>query len=121
MRDAFAKLLAADVWILPGTDAGGLPDHFFGYADHKELEVFVSMGMTPAQAITAATKRSAAVLGLDDMGSVEAGKRADLIVLDANPLTDIRNTQKISQVYQKGEELDRAALRATWVAGQRTP
>ena len=68
MREAFAKLIAADIHITLGTDSGGLPDHFFGWADHKELEVFVRLGMTPAQAIVAATSRSAEHAGLGRLG-----------------------------------------------------
>lgn len=114
LRETFRKLLAADVWVLPGSDSGGLPDHFFGWAVHKEMEVFVEWGMTPAAAIVAATSRSAAALGLRDHGIVAEGKVADFVVLDANPLADIRNTQRISQVYLRGQQVDRTALRRRW-------
>jgi imidazolonepropionase-like amidohydrolase len=114
LKDTFKKLLAADVWILPGSDSGGLPDHFFGWAVHKEMEVFVEWGMTPAAAMVAATSRSAATLGLKDYGTVATGKVADFLILDANPLDDIRNTQRISQVYLRGQQVDRAAMRARW-------
>jgi imidazolonepropionase-like amidohydrolase len=114
MREALARLLAADVHVTLGTDSGGLPDHFFGWAEHKELEVLVRMGMTPGQAIVAGTSRPAEHAGLTDLGTVTAGKSADLLVLDANPLDDIRNTQRISAVYLRGQRLDRSRLRAPW-------
>jgi imidazolonepropionase-like amidohydrolase len=74
----------------------------------------VSAGMTPAQVLTAATKTSAEVVQLDQMGTIAAGNRADFIVLDANPLDDITNTRRISKVFLEGREIDRAALRAGW-------
>jgi len=110
LRESFGHLLTAGVDIVLGTDAGAVPDHFFGYTGHRELEIFVRLGMSPAEAIVAATSRPAARLGLDDMGTLAAGKSADFVVLDANPLDDIRNTRTISRVFLKGVEVDRAAL-----------
>jgi hypothetical protein len=111
LRESFGHLLAAGVDVVLGTDAGAVPDHFFGYTGHKELEIFVRLGMTPAQALVAATSRPAARLDLDDLGTLAPGKSADFVVLDANPLDDIRNTRTISRVYLRGNEVDRAALR----------
>ena len=99
--------------VILGTDAGAVGD-FFGYADHLELELFVRLGMTPSDAIVAATTRAARAFGLDDRGRIDAGQRADFVVLDANPLDDIMNTRRIVAVYLRGEVVDRAALRATW-------
>jgi imidazolonepropionase-like amidohydrolase len=68
--------------------------------------------MTPMQALTAATRTSAAYLGLKDQGTLAPGRRADFIVLDANPLDDITNTRRIGRVFLDGREVDRAALAA---------
>lgn len=117
LKESFQGLLDAGVDVILGTDSGAVPDHFFGYTGHRELEIFVRLGMTPAQAIVAATSRPAERLGLHDLGTIEAGKSADFVVLDANPLDDIRNTRTISGVYLRGVEIDRAALRRKLTAG----
>jgi imidazolonepropionase-like amidohydrolase len=70
--------------------------------------------MTPAAAVAAATRGSADALRLTELGTITAGKRADFIVLDANPLADIANSRKISKVYQRGSEVDRATLKSAW-------
>jgi imidazolonepropionase-like amidohydrolase len=98
-----AKFNEAGVKIAMGTD-GSVP-----WAAHLEMADMVHGGMTPAQVITAATSTSAALLRLDDVGTVAAGKSADFLVLDANPLDDIQNTRRISSVYLRGEQTDRAA------------
>ena len=67
--------------------------------------------MTPMQVIVAATSRPAEYLKLTKMGVLAPGKEADFLVLDANPLDDITNTQRISKIYLKGAEVDRASLR----------
>src|SRR5262245_9586485 len=118
-RQRFTRMVEAGIQIILGSDVGWGPTathvgSFFGYAEHLELEAFVRLGMTPAQAITAGTSRPAEAFGLHDVGSIEPGKAADFIVIDANPLDDIRNLRKINKVYLRGAELDRAALRARW-------
>ena len=70
-------------------------------------------GMTPMQVIVAATSRAAEYLKLDKMGVLAPGREASFLVLDANPLDNITNTQRISKIYIKGAEVDRAALRRT--------
>jgi imidazolonepropionase-like amidohydrolase len=102
-----AKLNAAGVRIALGTD-GNTP-----WAPHAEMADMVASGMTPAQVIVAATRNSAEFLKLTDAGTVAAGKSADFIVLDANPLNDITNTRRIASVYLRGAAVDRAAFRVS--------
>ena len=116
LRESMSHLLEAGVDILLGTDAGAVPDHFFGYTGHRELEIFVRLGMTPMQAIEAATRKPAERLGLADLGTLVPGKRADFIVLAANPLDEIRNTRSITRVYQDGRRVDRDGMRDDWLA-----
>ena len=87
-----------------GTD-GGSP-----WAVHQELADMVRTGMAPGDVIVAATGTSAEFMGADDLGTIEAGKSADFIVLDANPLDDITNTRAISAVWLRGAAVDRDAL-----------
>jgi imidazolonepropionase-like amidohydrolase len=108
-----ARLNAAGVTIALGDDTG-IENTFYGYGEHHELELMVAAGMTPMQAVVAATKTPAQLLKLDRLGTIAPGKSADFIVLEANPLENIGNTKRISKVYQRGQEIDRAALRATW-------
>ncbi|MGZ9006311.1 MAG: amidohydrolase family protein, partial [Burkholderiales bacterium] len=96
-----AKLNAAGVRITLGTDGN---TH---WAAHEEMADMVAAGMTPMQVIVAATRNSAEFLRLSDTGTLEAGKNADFIVLDANPLDDITNTRRISAVVLRGEVVDR--------------
>ena len=88
-----------------GTDSGALPGRIPGFAEHRELELMVEAGLTPMQAITAATGENAKLLHLADRGTIAAGKRADLLVLDADPLADIRNTRRIVAVYHDGRSI----------------
>jgi imidazolonepropionase-like amidohydrolase len=83
-----------------------------------EMEALVNwVGMTPNEAIVAATSASASFIGVDDrLGTIAAGKGADFIVLDANPLDDIRNTRRIADVYLRGKRVDRAAMKDRWAA-----
>jgi imidazolonepropionase-like amidohydrolase len=84
-----------------GTDAGP-PGRFPGYSAHWELELMVDAGLTPQQALAAATQRAAEFLKADDLGTLEPGRRADFVVLNADPLADIRNTRTIRAVYIGG-------------------
>ena len=105
-----ARLNKSGVRIAMGTDGN------VSYAHHIEMADMVAAGMTPAQVIVSATKTAAEVLKLSDVGTVETGKSADFLVLDANPLDNITNTRRISAVYLRGTPVDRAALRARWMA-----
>ena len=104
-----ARLSAEGVTIGFGTDGGA------GWSPHAEMEDMVRAGMTPADVIVAATRNSADLLALDDLGTLEAGKSADFVVLEANPLDDITNTRRIVDVYLRGTAVARAALSASWV------
>jgi imidazolonepropionase-like amidohydrolase len=110
----FPRMIASGARIVLGTDTGIQPGHTFGSGEHLELARWVQLGLTPSQAIVAATQRPAELMGLKDMGTLAVGKRADFIVLNANPLEDIRNTRQISSVYLDGAKFDRDALLARW-------
>jgi Tol biopolymer transport system component len=105
-REATAKLWRAGVNIGTGTDIWQIP-----IGVHMELEQLVAAGLTPAQAIHAGTGGAARILGADkDLGTIEVGKWADLVLLDADPLADIRNTRRIWQVLHYGRLVDRPAI-----------
>jgi len=99
-----AKINAAGVKIVLGTDGNR------AWGPHEEAADMVAAGMTPMQVIMAATKNAAEFLKMSDTGTLEAGKNADFIVLDANPLDDITNTRKISQVILRGAAVDRSKM-----------
>jgi imidazolonepropionase-like amidohydrolase len=100
-----AKMNAAGVRIVVGTD-GNTP-----YAPHVEMADMVAAGMTPMQVIVAATSRGAEFLRLSDSGTIEPGRNADFLVLDANPLDAITNTRKLSSVYLRGVAVDRSTYK----------
>jgi imidazolonepropionase-like amidohydrolase len=109
------KLNDAGVPILVGTDTG-TSGVIAGFSLHDEMELLVAAGMTPGDVLKSATFRSAKWLGLDaQVGSIEVGKRADLVLLDANPLDDIQNSRQIAGVVIDGHWLDRNRLDAMLV------
>jgi amidohydrolase family protein len=104
---------AQGVRFLTGTDPPSFPGTIAGFALHDELQLFVRAGFTPAEALRAATLDAAEFMGKEnDFGSVARGKMADLVLLDTDPLRDIHNTTRISEVFLGGKEFDRAALDA---------
>jgi imidazolonepropionase-like amidohydrolase len=110
LQRSLAKLAKANAKIILGSDTG-LEDHHFGMSEQHELESMANAGMSPMQVIVSATSRPAEYLKLDKLGVLAAGKEATFLVLDANPLDNITNTQRISRIYVKGVEVDRTALR----------
>ena len=106
-REAAAKLSRAGVTIGTGTDVWQVPAGV-----HMELEELVAGGLSPAAAIRAATSDAARIIGVErDLGTLERGKLADLVLLDSNPLDDIRNTRRISAVIQAGRVVNRDLIR----------
>jgi len=105
-------LFLSGVQLLCGTDTPE-PNVPPGFSMHQELQLLVESGMSPAGAIQAATIHNAEALRqADNLGSIEQGKLADLVVLNANPLTDIRNTRKIEMVFRGGVASTPASLLA---------
>jgi imidazolonepropionase-like amidohydrolase len=98
------KLSDSGVKIGFGTDSGP-PGRFQGFFEHWELELMTEAGLTPEQVITDATRNAAEFLNAKDIGTLERGKWADLIVLDKNPLEDIRNTRAIHMVMIAGNRI----------------
>ena len=111
-RKIVLALDRANVPIAAGTDAP-MPDVYPGFALHDELERLVDAGLTPAEALRTATLASAKLFGIErDAGTIAVGKRADLVLLAADPLRDIRNTRRVETVVLDGRVFDREALDA---------
>ncbi|MDQ6786302.1 MAG: amidohydrolase family protein [Acidobacteriota bacterium] len=116
-KELFEKYLAlvsamhrAGVEFMAGTDSAN-PYVVPGFSLHEELQLFVKAGLTPMQALQSATINPAKYLNMqDELGTIEKGKLADLVLLDANPLEDISNTKKINAVVMNGRLLDRKTL-----------
>ncbi len=104
------KMLSdAGIAIAMGSDSSSIPERnpgrWAGFNEHLELELMVKAGLTPMQALTAATSTAARVMKIDGVGTLQAGKWADLLVLNANPLTDIKNTRQIDSVWIAGRKV----------------
>ncbi len=104
------EMKRAGVPILAGTDTAAGVRVYPGFSLHDELGLLVQAGLTPMEALQAATLNAGKYLGLVDTGTIEKGKRADLVLLDANPLQDIGNTRKIQSVVLAGRYFSRADL-----------
>lgn len=99
--------------ILAGTDAGGIRDVVPGFSLHDELMLLVQAGLTPMEALQAATRNPAIISGMSDsLGTVERGRLADLVLLDANPLENIENTKRIAAVVVNGRYVPKSELQA---------
>ncbi|TWI89089.1 amidohydrolase family protein [Chitinophaga japonensis] len=100
------KLDSAGVKIIMGTDSGAFPVRAQGFSEHLELQLMTEAGMTPLEAITAATRNGAEMLHIDQLyGTLQPGKKADFMVLDGDPTLDIRNTRKILEVWRSGKKV----------------
>jgi imidazolonepropionase-like amidohydrolase len=113
-QDLFLRIFAASGGrIAAGTDAANqllVP----GYSEHREMELLVHAGLSPREAIRAATRNGAVLLGVDSLGLVVPGKAADLVVLTKDPLADIRNSRAVQWVMIRGQLLNADSIRATW-------
>ena len=109
----------AGVKIAFGTDSG-IPGRFPGYFEHRELQLMVEAGLTPMQAIVAATGTNAEILGgAKQFGTLQAGRAADFLVLDANPLDDIHNTERLSAVWQAGKTVPSVSAKSATTRASR--
>jgi len=106
-----ARLSKAGAKIALGTDGN------VSWAHHLEMEDMLAAGMTSAQVLVASTGAAAEFLRMPDVGTVDVGKSADFVVLDANPIDNITNTRRVSSVYLHGNLVDRAAIRARVMGG----
>ena len=112
---ALAQLVAAGVPILAGTDAGN-PGTSHGAALHRELELLVNAGMTPLEALVAGTSAPATAFRLSDRGRIATGERADLLLVNGDPTTNITATRDIAGIWKAGVHVDRAAYARTVAA-----
>ncbi len=100
------KLADAGALVAFGTDSGANPYRLQGFAEHRELQLLVDAGLTPLQAIHSATGMNAAMLGIEaKTGTIEKGKQADVLVLNADPTENIQNTEKIDMIFHGGKQV----------------
>ncbi len=103
------RMFDAGVLLVAGTDTPA-PGLFFGEGLHRELELLVEAGLTPLEAISTATRNAAVLMQADNWGTIEAGKRADLLIVDGDPATRIADTRNIATLIQRGRLVDRQLL-----------
>ena len=103
------RMFDAGIMLVAGTDTPA-PGLFFGEGLHRELELLVQAGLTPLQAISTATRNAATLMESDDWGTLEPGKRADVMIVDGNPAANISDTRNIAALLQGGQMIDRARL-----------
>ena len=105
------KICDAGIIIALGTDSGAFPIRPQGFSEHYDMELMVKSGISPVQVIKMATANAATALGIEkDYGTVMAGKKADLLVLEASPENDIKNTRKIFAVWKDGKQVNKGNL-----------
>ncbi|NIJ53728.1 amidohydrolase family protein [Dyadobacter arcticus] len=105
------KIFDAGITVALGTDSGAFPIRTQGFTEHLEMELMVQAGLTPIQAISVSTQNAAKALKVDrDYGTLEKGKKADLIILGSNPEKDIKNTRSIEAVWKDGIEVSKGPL-----------
>ena len=105
------RMVDAGILVALGTDSGADPARAQGFSEQWELELMVEAGLTPLQAIQAATKNAATVLKISKMyGTLEPGKKADFIILNQNPENNILNTRKIQSVWKNGKEVNQGPV-----------
>jgi len=103
------KAIDAGLLVAMGTDAGPFANRFQGYFEHLELEMMAESGLTPAQIIRSATSDAARAMKVDGIGALKKGAWADFVVLERDPLKDIRNTRSIASVWIAGNQVKRNA------------
>lgn len=101
------KAADAGVMIIMGTDSGPTPERFQGYFEHLELEMMAEAGLSPAQILRAATGDAAKAMKVDGVGAIAKGAWADFVVLDRDPMADIRNTKSVASVWIAGNPVKR--------------
>jgi imidazolonepropionase-like amidohydrolase len=105
------KIYDAGITVALGTDSGAFPIRTQGFTEHLEMELMVQAGLTPLQAITISTRNAARALKMDrEFGTLEKGKKADLIILSDNPEKDIKYTRKIESVWKEGREVSKGPI-----------
>ncbi len=101
------RISDAGILVAMGTDAGPFPERFQGYFEHLEMEMMVQAGLTPAQVLRASTVDAARAMRVEGVGTLAPGAWADLLVLDQDPLRDIRHTRQIFGVWIAGNQIKR--------------